>query len=137
MTTPDPQVVLALPGRLPSIDATDEITALFPTPIAALFPLELVPEIIGGLQTSFVATGFFADVGLVSQVSSPLADGEEVALVFEIRNREESGDDATPGYDLVVVMQSDQTGNWLVTSAARQTICSRGAAWGTDPPLCI
>jgi hypothetical protein len=137
MTTPNPPVVLALPGRLPSIDATDEITALFPTPIAALSPLELVPEIIGGLQSSFAATGFFADVGLVSHVSSPLADGEEVALVFEIRNREESGDDTTPGYDLVVIMQSDQAGNWVVTSAARQTICSRGAAWGTDPPLCI
>lgn len=136
-TTPNPPVILALPGRLPSIDATDEITALFPTPLAALSPLELVPEVIGRLQTSFAATGFFADIGLVSQVSSPVADGEEVALVFEIRNREESGDDTTPGYDLVVVIRSDQTGNWSVTSAARQTICRRGVAWDTDPPLCI
>jgi hypothetical protein len=132
-TTP----VLALPGRLPSIDATDEITSLFPTPLAAVSPLELIPEVVGRLQTNFAATGFFADIGLVSQVSSPLADGEEVALVFEIRNREESGDDTTPGYDLVIVMQTDQTGSWLVTSAARQTICSRGVAWDTDPPLCI
>jgi hypothetical protein len=116
---------------------TAEVAALFPTPLAALSPLELIPEVIGHLQASFAATGFFAEVGLVSHVSSPLADGEEVALVFEIRNREESGDDTTPGYDLVVVMQSDPTGSWSATSAARQTICSRGAAWGTDPPLCI
>jgi hypothetical protein len=135
--TPGPSVVLALPGRLPSIDATDEITALFPTPLAAVSPLELIPEVIGRLQTDFAAKGFFADIGLISRVSSPLANGEEVALVFEIRNREESGDDTTPGDDLVIVMQTDQTGNWVVTRAARQTICSRGVAWDTDPPLCI
>jgi hypothetical protein len=136
-TTPSPSVVLALPGRLPSIDATDEITALFPTPLAAVSPLELMPEVIGRLQTDFAATGFSADIGLVSQVWSPIAEGDEVALVFEIRNSEESGDDTTPGYDLVIVMQTAQTGHWLVTRAARQTICSRGVAWGTDPPLCI
>jgi hypothetical protein len=136
-TTPGPSVVLALPGRLPSIDATDEIASLFPTPLAAVSPLELIPEVIGRLQTNFAATDFFADIGLLSHVSSPLADGEEVALVFEIRNREESGDDTTPGYDLVIVMQTDQDGNWLVTRAARQEICKRGVAWDTDPPLCI
>ena len=136
-TTPSSSVVLALPGRLPSVDATDEITALFPTPLTALSPLELIPEVIGRLQTDFAAKGFFADIGLMSRVSSPLTEGEEVALVFEVRNREESGDDTTPGYDLVIVMQTDQNGNWLVTSAARQEICKRGVAWGTDPPLCI
>jgi hypothetical protein len=122
---------------LPSIDATDEIASLFPTPLAAVSSLELIPEVISRLQTNFAAAGFSADIGWVSRVSSPLADGEEVALVFEIRNREESGDDTTPGYDLVIVMQTDQNGSWLVTSAARQTICSRGVAWDTDPPLCI
>jgi hypothetical protein len=136
-TTTSPSVVLALPGRLPAVDATDEISALFPTPLAAVSPLELMPEVIGRLQTNFSATGFFADIGLMSRVSSPLANGEEVALVFEIRNREESGDDTTPGYDLVIVMQTDQNGNWLVTSAARQEICTRGVAWDTDPPLCV
>jgi hypothetical protein len=137
VTTASPSVVLALPGRLPAVDATDEITALFPTPLAAASPLELIPEIIDRLQTDFAAKGFFADIGLMSRVSSPLANGEEVAVVFEVRNREESGDDTTPGYDLVIVMQTDQNGNWLVTSAARQEICTRGVAWDTDPPLCI
>ena len=131
------QAVPALPGRLPPVDVTGEVKALFPTPVAARFGLELVPEVIGRLQTGFAAAGFFADVGLVSVVSSPVAGGEEVALVFEVRNREESGDDTSPGYDLVVVMQSARTGNWDVTSASRQTICSRGVAWNTDPPLCV
>ena len=30
-------------------------------------------------------------------------------------------------------MQTDQNGNWLVTSAARQTICSRGIVWTRIP----
>jgi len=98
---------------------------------------ELVPEVIGRLQTSFAATGSSADIGFVSHATPPRADGDEVALVFEIRNREESGDDTTPGYDLVVVMYTDQTAEWVLTGAARQIICFRGAAWGTDPPLCI
>ena len=132
-----PPTVLALPGRLPPVDATDEIKALFPTPVAANSGLDLVPEVFARLQASFAATGFAADVGFVSLVSTPMAGAEEVALVFEVRNREESGDDTTPGYDLAVVMESDQSGSWAVTSASRQTICRRGIAWNTDPPLCV
>ncbi|MGB8858573.1 MAG: hypothetical protein WCC60_04925 [Ilumatobacteraceae bacterium] len=127
----------ALPGRLPPVDVASEIGVLFPTPVAAAFGMDLIPEVVTRLQASFAAAGFFADVGNVSLVSSPIAGGEEVALVFEVRNREESGDDTSPGYDLAVVMQSSQPGEWTFASAFRQTICSRGIASNTDPPLCI
>lgn len=130
-------VVPAPPGRLPPVDVTAEIAALFPTPFANTLPMELAVEVTVRLRSSFETTGFFADVGGVSLISYPVAGGDEAAFVIEVRNREESGDDTSPGYDLVVVMQPDQNGTWAVTSATRQTICSRGPAAGTDPPLCV
>ena len=110
---------------------------MFPTPFVASSALDLAVEVTIRLRASFEAVGFSADVGAVSVLQRPVAGGEEAALVIEVRNREESGDDTTPGYDLVVLMQPDQTGNWSVTSATRQAICRRGIASDTDPPLCV
>ncbi len=138
-TVPPPtsSVVPAPPGRLWPVDATGQIQALFPTPFTASLAMELAVEVTTRLRASFDAAGFFADVGGVSLVHAPAAGGEAASFVIEVRNLEESGDDSTPGYDLVVVMRPDQSGNWAVTSATRQTICKRGAALNTDPPLCI
>ena len=94
-------------------------------------------EVSVRLRTSFETAGFSADVGGVSLVPFPQAGDDAAALVIEVRNREDSADDTSPGYDLVVVMRPDQSGSWAVTSATRQTICRRGVAFDTDPPLCI
>jgi hypothetical protein len=70
-------------------------------------------------------------------VGVPAEGTDAMAFVIEVRTREESGDDTTPGYDLVVLMRPDDAGTWTVTSATRQTICARGISWTTDPPLCV
>ena len=132
-----PPVVPAPPGRLPPVDVTDEILALFPTPFTASSALELAVEVGDRLNASFTTMGFFADLRGVSLTPVPGAGGEAMAYVIEVRNREESGDDTTPGYDLVITMEPDATGTWVVTAATRQTICSRGIDWSTDPPLCV
>lgn len=130
-------IVAAPPGRLPPVDVTGEITALFPAPFSAATSLELANEVNTRLRSSFETTGFSADVGGVSLVPYPSDGDDAMALVIEVRNREDSADDTSPGYDLVVVMRPDQTGSWAVTSATRQTICRRGVASDADPPVCI
>ena len=92
------------------MDVTGEITALFPAPFTAATSLELANEVNTRLRSSFETTGFSADVGGVSLVPYPSAGDDAMALVIEVRNREDSADDTSPGYDLVVGMRPDQTG---------------------------
>jgi hypothetical protein len=132
-----PPVVTAPPGRLPPVDATAEIQTLFSGPFAAPTRYDATAYLIARLRAGFVEQGFVADTGAVSLIDLPSEGADAVAVVIEVRNREESGDDTTPGYDLVVIIEPNQTGRWAVTSATRQTICTRGISWSDNPPLCV
>lgn len=137
---PDTSVIAAPPGRLPVVDATAKITALFPTPFAAGDAQTLATETTNRLRGSFEAAGFSADlrgVSLVAVERSGRPTGSVMAYVVEVRNQEASGDDSTPGYDLIVTMERDDSGNWTITKAEQQQICQRGTSTIDDRPVCV
>ncbi len=132
--------IAAPPGRLPMNDITSTITARFPTPFTAEDPLTLSVETIKQLQSNFEADGFSADlrgagdIG-VERKGRPL--GSVVAAVFEIRNREASGDDTTVGYDLIFTYERDESDTWRITKVEEQRICSRGISNSSGEWLCV
>ncbi len=134
---PSPPMAPALPGRLPPIDVTTEVISQFPEPFAAQSAHDAATHVIHGLRTRLIAQGISATVQTASLIGLSSEAPDAVALVMEVRLLEASGDDSTPGYDLAIIMNPDQPGTWVVTSASRQTICSRGITWADDPPTCI
>lgn len=138
-TVPGGAVVAAPPGRLPAVDVTPEIRALFPTPFPATDALPLATETTVRLRASFAATGFSADVRGASLIGLDRAgrpSGSVMAYVIEVRNQEASGDDSTPGYDLIVTLERADTGAWSITKAERQRICARGVTTANGQPTC-
>ena len=128
------------PGRLPFVDVTAKITALIPPTEVMADSRPLATEITRRLAASLAATGFAADVRGVSLVDVARAGrpaGSGAASVIEVRNREESGDDTSPGYDLVVTMERSDVGNWMISKAEEQRICSRGASTSGGAPVCV
>jgi hypothetical protein len=132
--------VVGPPGRLPFLDVTTKIAALLPSQVVVNDALALATETTKRLSASFAATGFAADVrgvSLVDVVRAGRPAGSVMASVIEVRNREESGDDTSPGYDLVVTMERNGTGNWTIDKAEEQRICSRGATTSGGAPVCV
>jgi hypothetical protein len=122
------------------IDVTAKITALFPTPFAAEEAQTLATETTKRLHASFEATGFSADlrgVSLVGVEGSGRPTGSAMAYVVEVRNQEASGDDSTPGYDLIITMERDDSGSWTITKAEQQQICQRGTSTIDNRPVCV
>lgn len=132
--------VVGPPGRLPFLDVTTKITALLPSQVVVTDALALATETTKRLSASFSAAGFAADVrgvSLVDVVRAGRPAGSVMASVIEVRNREESGDDTSPGYDLVVTMERNDVGNWTISKAEEQRVCSRGATTSGGAPVCV
>jgi hypothetical protein len=132
--------VLGPPGRLPFVDVTAKIAALIPTTVVMAGSAPLATEITRRLAASLAATGFAADVrgvSLVDVVRAGRPVGSAAASVIEVRNREESGDDTSPGYDVVVTMERNDVGNWTISRAEEQRICSRGQSTSSGAPVCV
>lgn len=133
-------VITAPPGRLPAVDTTAKMTALFPTPFHANDPSSLATETINRLRSSFEAGGFSADVRGVSLVAverSGRPAGSVMAYVVEVRNREASGNDVSPGYDLIITMERGDSDSWTITKAEEQEICSRGTSTISNRWVCV
>ncbi len=134
------QGIAAPPGRLPAVDATAKFIALFPTPISSASSRELATELTVRLRSSFEAVGFSADLRGLSLVVGERpgrAPGSLAAYVVEVRNREASGDDTTPGYDIVATLELSDSGRWTITKVEEQRICSRGVSTIGGQPVCL